>query len=302
MGFLGGLARAAIPAVTGLMQGQMAGRDRQRQQQMEALQAMLLQERLNEIPLARKDREQDRARQSLLDTQAENDRQFNQKRLLRQDKAPGPESMVEGLGPDGKPGYFAVPRGGQARPVGVAPIPKPEVGGGFKSVAQLRREFNGFVKPYEGLAQAFRKINGAASDPSAAGDLSVIFGYMKLLDPTSVVRESEQATASNAAGVPDRVRNIYNRVMTGERLTPGQRDDFVRQAQNLLTSQRSALASQINRYRAIAEANGIDSEQVVYDPFEGIGGQGATGLPGSDAGAPPSAQEAFERWKQSRAQ
>lgn len=169
---------------------------------------------------------------------------------------------------------FEIRPGEAPRPLGIIPRPdQPRAGtsgNSPRSVSQLRREFTSFVKPYEGLAQAFRKINGAASDPSAAGDLSVIFGYMKLLDPPSVVREGEQATATNAAGVPDRIRAAYNKAVNGERLAPNQRADFVRQANNLLRSQSSALKTQMARYGAIAEANDIDPEQVVYDPFGGI--------------------------------
>ncbi|BCV06223.1 MAG: hypothetical protein CM15mV128_240 [Caudoviricetes sp.] len=50
---------------------------------------------------------------------------------------------------------------------------------------------------------------------------------MKVLDPTSVVREGEQATAANAAGVPSRVRNAFNKALTGEKLSLEQRKDFV---------------------------------------------------------------------------
>lgn len=217
---------------------------------------------------------------------------------------PGPEAIVDVLDPSGKPIVGAVPRGGQVRPLGGA-IPRPPAGGGAggaRTIGQLRREFNGFVKPYEGLAQAYRKIRGAAQDPSPAGDLSVIFGYMKLLDPTSVVRESEQATAQNARSVPESVRATYNKILTGERLTPEQRADFTRQSGNLIRSQQSALTSQVNRYRAIAEANDIDPEQVVYDPFEGVGDQndGPSTDPGAEPGAEPGLTPAelyFQRHK-----
>ena len=57
------------------------------------------------------------------------------------------------------------------------------------------------------------KLLVGSKDPSAAGDLAMIFTYMKILDPTSVVREGEQATAQNAAGTPERIKNIYNRVI-----------------------------------------------------------------------------------------
>jgi len=34
---------------------------------------------------------------------------------------------------------------------------------------------------------------------------------MKILDPGSVVREGEFATAQNSAGIPERIRAKYNR-------------------------------------------------------------------------------------------
>ena len=45
---------------------------------------------------------------------------------------------------------------------------------------------------------------------TGAGDAAIVFGYMKMLDPTSVVREGEQATTRNAVGVPEAIRGMYN--------------------------------------------------------------------------------------------
>lgn len=86
-------------------------------------------------------------------------------------------------------------------------------------------------KPYLTMREAFQRVN--ATTPDAAGDLSLIFAYMKILDPNSVVREQEFANAQNAAGVPDRVRNLYNQVMQGTRLNPEQRRQFKEQARAL---------------------------------------------------------------------
>ena len=72
-----------------------------------------------------------------------------------------------------------------------------------------------------------------ATEDTAAGDLALIFNYMKMLDPGSVVREGEFATAQNTAGVPDRVLNSYNRALEGTRLNPKQRKEFTKQAESL---------------------------------------------------------------------
>ena len=49
---------------------------------------------------------------------------------------------------------------------------------------------------------------------------------MKLLDPNSVVRESELIMAVEASGLADRISNTGNRILKGEKLTPTQRKDF----------------------------------------------------------------------------
>jgi hypothetical protein len=88
-------------------------------------------------------------------------------------------------------------------------------------------------KPYITMRDAYQRVQSAAAKPDAAGDLSMIFAYMKMLDPNSVVREQEFANAQNAAGVPDQIRNVYNKVMSGNRLGPEQRQQFVAQANSL---------------------------------------------------------------------
>jgi hypothetical protein len=76
----------------------------------------------------------------------------------------------------------------------------------------------------------YKKVLAAARTDSPAGDMSLIFGFMKVLDPGSIVKEGEFATVENSAGVPEQVRGMYNRIMRGERLTPEQRQDFLYQA------------------------------------------------------------------------
>lgn len=115
----------------------------------------------------------------------------------------------------------------------------------FKSREEIRTIKDRHRKASEDTVtrgNAFRQIQTVAEgEPSAAGDLSLIFSYMKVLDPPSTVREGEQALAENARGVPDSIRNMYNKVVAGERLTPEQRKDFQNQAENIY---RSALTKQ----------------------------------------------------------
>jgi hypothetical protein len=126
------------------------------------------------------------------------------------------------------------------------------------------------VKRAETIADQTRIVRAAAKNPDAAGDLSLIFAYMRVLDPTSVVREREFANAQNAAGVPDQIRNLYNRVLSGERLNETQRNQFVSRSTEIAKQSDISLQRQVRRYTNIANKYGIDPEMVIDNPFEGL--------------------------------
>ena len=134
-----------------------------------------------------------------------------------------------------------------------------------KAEADLRKEFNGRpeVKAYREVTAAYRNVDAAATNVSAAGDLSLIFAYMKMLDPESVVREGEFATAQNAAGVPDRVVNLYNKALNGQRLNDTQRQDFVSQARSLYANRKSRFDEIAGEFRSYAMDYGVDPNRVV---------------------------------------
>jgi len=169
----------------------------------------------------------------------------------------------------GAPRAPMAPAAGAAAPTGPQPI-IPGTGKGFANEKDLRTEFTTQMKPYVELAQAFRKVEAAALNPSAAGDISLVYGYMKILDPGSTVMQGEQATAQNAGGVPDRIRATYNKALTGESLADNVRLDFYSQARNLIESQRQMAADVGDRYRQYADAYKLDSNQIVFDPFKRI--------------------------------
>jgi hypothetical protein len=124
-----------------------------------------------------------------------------------------------------------------------------------KNTSDLRKEFNSLteVKEFSKVRSAYEKVKEAGQDPSPAGDLSLIFNYMKILDPGSVVREGEFANAQNAGGIDTKVRNFYNNIIRGTRLDASQRQDFLNQSRNAAKAQFTGLKEQMDRYRGIAE-------------------------------------------------
>jgi len=92
----------------------------------------------------------------------------------------------------------------------------------------LRKEYYGLpdIKAYNEVNTAYNQIKVATQRPSPANDLAAATKFMKLLDPNSVVRESELIMAVQASGLADRIANTGNRILNGEKLTPTQRKDF----------------------------------------------------------------------------
>ena len=132
-------------------------------------------------------------------------------------------------------------------------------------MAGLRKEFTGIgtVKDFQDQTAALGRIIASAENPSAAGDLALIFNYMKMLDPGSTVREGEFATAQNAGGVGTRLISLYNNIRDGTRLTDDQRADFVGRATGLYTKASEDFAATRKTYTDIAEKLGYDIDIAV---------------------------------------
>lgn len=136
---------------------------------------------------------------------------------------------------------------------------------GTEQENKLRNEWlkNPQTKTAQEVSASVGKVRESAKDPSAAGDIALIFNYMKLLDPGSVVREGEFATAQNAAGVPDRVRNFYNQLATGERLNPAQRSDFTNRAEQLYNVHVQRQQAFNKEFEDLAKRQGLNPANVV---------------------------------------
>ncbi|MEM8617421.1 MAG: hypothetical protein AAGF20_10855 [Pseudomonadota bacterium] len=159
-------------------------------------------------------------------------------------------------GPDGSPYYE------DGTPV-LPGVQAPEAGPDFKTERDLRTEYQGHdvTKNFNKIEASYRRIT--ASDNTAVGDLSLIFNYMKMLDPGSVVREGEFATAQNTTGVPGRILSAYNNALRGERLTPAQRDAFTAQARELYDTTAVQMRELNDYYTGLAGEYGMEPGRII---------------------------------------
>ncbi|MCJ2102759.1 hypothetical protein MKK82_28485, partial [Methylobacterium sp. E-046] len=156
------------------------------------------------------------------------------------------------------------------QPVYQAPGNKPQ---GFETEDKLRTEFSKqlgtFGQVHEGYGRVIAATRQRETNPgqvSPASDMSLVFGYMKMLDPGSVVREGEYATAKNAAGVPEQVLNAYNKARNGEFLSDRHRQDFPGQAQERYGTARHPADGVAGRYRGLAQQYGGSPDRSGYMP------------------------------------
>jgi hypothetical protein len=134
-----------------------------------------------------------------------------------------------------------------------------------KGAEDLRKEFQGgsTYKNTQTVAESYRKI--ADTSPNGPGDISLIFSYMKLLDPGSTVREGEFATAQQAGSVPQTIIARYNAAVEGAKLSPEVRTEFRTEARKLLGAQAARYEETAAPYRRLAQQLGIDPNDVVLD-------------------------------------
>ena len=135
----------------------------------------------------------------------------------------------------------------------------------FKDVQALRKEFTSLsrIKNFSDITEAYTRIIKSAKDPSAAGDLALIFNYMKVLDPASVVRESEFAAAAKAGGLGPRIQAAVEQIERGTRLAPEQRADFVNRATQIYQGTEEQARPIYQTYEEIAIARGFDPKKAL---------------------------------------
>lgn len=139
----------------------------------------------------------------------------------------------------------------------------------FTFERNMRKDLEQYNKEYSTQRIAYNNLKSTLlqPNPSPAADIAGVFQFMKTLDPTSVVREGEFATAQNAAGVPERVRNFYNNIAHGNRLNPQQRREFVDQAAIQYRTSRDNLLVKERQAKQVADDSGLNFGRIrLSDP------------------------------------
>ena len=139
---------------------------------------------------------------------------------------------------------------------------------GFDNEMSLKKSFAAepVYKAYGEMQSAYGQITDSLKSNSPAGDLAAATKFMKLLDPGSVVRESELGMAMAASGALDRARNYAELRISGKKLTPDQRKDFQDLSDKLFGTATTAYNAKRGEFEQMGTAYGLDANRALGAP------------------------------------
>ncbi len=137
-----------------------------------------------------------------------------------------------------------------------------------KSVSALRNEVQG-LPSYKNLAQAapvYKSMTDAAGRDNRAADVNLIYGLAKVMDPGSVVRESEMSVAQAIATLPQRLQaEVKSQMASTGRLSPELRSEIMTEAHSRVNAYRQMFDQDAQMYRGIAERGRMNIADVLPD-------------------------------------
>jgi hypothetical protein len=138
----------------------------------------------------------------------------------------------------------------------------------WKIISGLRDDFQRDTKEMFLVRDHYARMLTAAEAPAdentrGPADMALIFSYMKMLDPTSVVREGEYATAQNAGSVPQNIITMYNNMRTGDKLHPDVRKGFIDQGNKIYGAIEGQHQASVKGYEDLSRRLGQDPANII---------------------------------------
>jgi len=137
---------------------------------------------------------------------------------------------------------------------------------GRSEIANLRKEFTSQKEVQEYTTALQSLAAGLNTADNASGDIALIYAYAKIMDPGSVVRESEMSMASSA---DPKVQSFMARMGKefgldgGGNLSPQGREKMRREMINSAAQRAKSYNQKRAEFEDLASSYGFDSKQIV---------------------------------------
>lgn len=129
----------------------------------------------------------------------------------------------------------------------------------------LTDKFIEVSKPFRQISDAMGRIVVSGQKPDAAGDISLITAYMKMIDPETGIKDEERRLAASAGGWGDRAAGWLKHAMTGELLPDDIRDQYVARARSLYEQAVKDNTKLKQEFQEQAVKRGANPENVTMD-------------------------------------
>lgn len=139
-------------------------------------------------------------------------------------------------------------------------IPKEKL---FDLEMNMRKDITSRTKNYWEAVDANSKLQTAAQDSSGAGDTALVYSFMKMLDPGSVVRETEFATAARVSGLLQELKNKAEKLKSGEFLSPTERKKYAQLSNQFMQSTEKLRNRIIKEYDPAIKNYSLNKENII---------------------------------------
>jgi hypothetical protein len=146
----------------------------------------------------------------------------------------------------------------------------------FDQEAKIRGEYQKRTGQYQELKGTFENINSSAAAQTGPGDIALITSFMKMLDPGSVVRETEFATARDTAGLYAQLANNLQKAKDGKFLNPKQRAEYVSLSRQYLNGAERQAKQEENNLRVVVKNYKLNPENIFGAGRESVVVNGVT--------------------------
>jgi hypothetical protein len=188
----------------------------------------------------------------------------------------------------------------QIAPKTTVTVPVDMTGGqkGFENEMKLASGFKNepIYKDFSDMRSAYGQVVSSLAQGTPIGDVAGATKVMKLLDPGSVVRESELGIAMAASGRMDRLQNYFSNFMSGQKLTPTQRDDFKALSNELYAAAGQAYNQKRDEYKSFGSAYGFKNLDTALGEPAKIPSIIKPPKAGAAAATPPAIQDILNKY------
>jgi hypothetical protein len=139
---------------------------------------------------------------------------------------------------------------------------------GFENKMSAKKTFMSepIYKDFTDMRSAYGQVTSALDQGTPIGDVAGATKIMKLLDPGSVVRESELGIAMAASGRMDRLKYYFDNWASGNKLTPTQREDFKQLSNELYAAAGQAYNQKRGEYLDFGASTGVELDKALGAP------------------------------------